>query len=194
MSPFSPEHYLEPLRPLLKREATAPLGPGQPESAFGRQIEAVDVVGTLLSAGARDQTMAEACLAGIYLLHDHLDASHSVSQAISGPTGSFWHGIMHRREPDYPNGKYWFARVGEHPVYGDLQNEACRLSEESPSTARGLFLCNQDHWSPDAFIDYVEAVSGQDGPDEALALAIQQREWELLFDYSYHAAMADRAS
>ncbi|MGF1448299.1 MAG: hypothetical protein ACFB20_02655 [Opitutales bacterium] len=190
MRPFSPENYLEPLRPLLRRNTPAPLGPGQPETSMGERIKAAEVVRTLQAAGAKDADMAEACLAGIYLLHDHLDTSHTLSQSISGPTGSFWHGIMHRREPDYPNGKYWFARVGEHPIYDDLQSEACRLSEENPGTVKGLFICNQDHWNPDAFIDFVEAVSGQGGPDEALALAIQQREWELLFDYSYQSTMA----
>ena len=52
--------------------------------------------------------MAACCLAGVWLLHDYLDESHTISQRIDTPSGSFWHGIMHRREGDFSNAKYWF--------------------------------------------------------------------------------------
>jgi hypothetical protein len=58
----------------------------------------------------------EAVLAGLWLLAGDLDRSHAFSQEIPTPTGSFWHGIMHRREGDYENAKYWFRRVGRHPL------------------------------------------------------------------------------
>src|SRR4051794_12932746 len=40
----------------------------------------------------------QAMLAGLWLYHDWLDSSHTISQALPSATGSFWHAIMHRRE------------------------------------------------------------------------------------------------
>ena len=57
---------------------------------------------------------------GLWLLAGDLDQSHSISQAIETAEGSFWHGIMHRREADFGNAKYWFRRVGSHVVFERL--------------------------------------------------------------------------
>jgi hypothetical protein len=53
-------------------------------------------------------------IAALWLYVDELDKSHVESQAIDTPTGSYWHGIMHRREGDFDNSHYWFDRVGKH--------------------------------------------------------------------------------
>jgi hypothetical protein len=53
--------------------------------------------------------------AAIWLYVDDLDRSHTVSQGIETEEGSFWHGIMHRREGDFSNAKYWFRRAGSLP-------------------------------------------------------------------------------
>lgn len=58
--------------------------------------------------------------AGLWLYVDDLDRSHRVSQQLEGPTGSFWHGIMHRREGDFSNSHYWFSRTGHHPAMDDI--------------------------------------------------------------------------
>lgn len=56
----------------------------------------------------------------LWLLAGELDRSHSISQSDDSPEGSFWHGIMHRRERDFGNAKYWFRRVRSHPAHIDL--------------------------------------------------------------------------
>ncbi|MCH7686784.1 MAG: hypothetical protein IH899_08905, partial [Planctomycetes bacterium] len=74
---------------------------------------------------------AVAVKAGLLLIHDYLDESHTLSQSIQGEgrhsAGDYWHAIMHRREPDDSNSKYWFRRVGEHPIFAALAEQADRV-------------------------------------------------------------------
>jgi hypothetical protein len=59
---------------------------------------------------------AELVKAALYLKHGCLEECHKVAQAVPTPTGNYWHGIMHRHEGDISNSRYWYARVGRHPV------------------------------------------------------------------------------
>jgi len=64
---------------------------------------------------------------GLLLLWDFLDDSHEISQTMEGKgsprTADYWHGIMHRREPDAGNASYWFRRVGHHPAFDHLGSQ-----------------------------------------------------------------------
>lgn len=60
-------------------------------------------------------------VSGLWLLAGDIDRSHTLSQDITNHEGSFLHAIMHRREGDFSNAKYWFNRVGQHPVIDQLQ-------------------------------------------------------------------------
>ena len=128
---------------------------------------------------------ATACLSGIWLLHNYLDQSHVISQDLHCCTGSFWHGIMHRREPDYGNSAYWFRKVDEHPVFGDL---VIQLSpDNADTTALGLICDGQ--WDPFAFIDLCAQASDPADETTKLCQQITSVEWQLLFDYCYHLAI-----
>src|SRR4051812_19203395 len=93
------------------------LGPGKPVAAMREQLEGLSLQNAFAPHPIKDRSMAEACLSGLWLRFDYLDESHEISQSIHNATGSFWHGIMHRREPEYGNAKYWFHRVGQHPAF-----------------------------------------------------------------------------
>jgi len=47
---------------------------------------------------------------------------------------------MHRREPDEDNSRYWWRRVGKHPLAGELGGEALRLGLPGLVSPAGLLL------------------------------------------------------
>ena len=168
---------------LLKDLPPAPLDAGVPNEKVRLPLFALAPERLFAHTGqpVRDQRMAKACLAGLWLRHNFLDESHSLSQEIETPTGSFWHAILHRREGDFGNSRYWFRRVGEHPIFPTL-NEAAATAGW-PATP---------HWNPITLVDRVEQTArlGKDDPTVQLCQMVQQIEWELLFDYSWKQAIA----
>jgi hypothetical protein len=187
-----PGAYAPRIAEVVRDRRLNPLGPGRPNDAVRAQLEELSVATAFAPHEVHDAEMATACLAGLWLVHDFLDEAHTLSQDIATPSGSYWHGLMHRREPDFSNAKYWFHRVGQHPVFALLQAAAAAMAADSPERT-AAFLTTQASWDPFAFIDLCEAVQTGRAKAEALCRQIQQREWELLFDYCYCHALGAKA-
>jgi hypothetical protein len=192
MSDFNPAQYGATFGSLLAAAPLNELGPGKPIAAMKSALDALASKKALEAAFANrrvaDQDMANACLAALWLRFNFFDESHTISQEIHTSTGSFWHGILHRREPDYGNAKYWFHQVGNHPVYPQLNGAARELATASTSDRTAAFLTRQDEWDPFTFVDLVESVANKSSAIEQQCRQIQQLEWELLFDYCYQSA------
>lgn len=190
MSAFDPAVYGTVFADLLKNVRLMPLDPGVGNSSAKAALEALDLELAFAPHHISDRTMAEGCRSAVWLYHDYLDTSHTISQQLDTGTGSYWHGIMHRREPDYPNSKYWFRRIGDHAIYPALKEEAAAIASRTDRLPEETaFLTTQSSWDPNTFIDLCEAANLGRVPAEDLCQRIQQREWELLFDYSYHHAV-----
>ncbi|MDP6042560.1 MAG: hypothetical protein QGG64_28670, partial [Candidatus Latescibacteria bacterium] len=130
---------------------------------------------------------AEGCISAVWLYHNFLDTSHTISQGILTETGSYWHGIMHRREPDFSNSKYWFHKVGYHAIFDTLCQEAAQIASSADGAPEAL--ASQSSWDSAGFVDLcADALEGRSAHDTSCR-EIQQREWELLFDYSYKQAL-----
>ena len=122
----------------------------------------------------------QAALAGLYLYFSCRDEAHEVAQADSSAEGSYWHGILHRQEPDADNASYWFRRVGKHPVFPGLLQAAEDIAAAHPDA--GLHFAKT--WDPFAFIEICERARRQPGSElERAACEIQRAEWQRLFDY-----------
>jgi hypothetical protein len=168
---------------LIREPRLAPLGPGTPNEAVRAKLLALPDEALTAPHPIRDADMAAACRAGLWLHHDFLDESHKISQSIETAEGSYWHGLMHRREPDYANAAYWFRRVGKHPVFAELASEARRLA-----ATESMNVVVPSPWDPFWFIDYCEACAAGRERGEHFARLVQQREWELLFAFCYRHA------
>lgn len=99
----------------------------------------------------KNPQMARGAHAGLFLLSSGWEESHQMAQELDTLEGWYWHGLVHRCEPDWSNARYWFRRVGQHPVYKKLNLDfLSRLSgEHQELEGKG----NPDRWDPFLFID-----------------------------------------
>ena len=137
---------------LLATPEPPELGPGPrngvlPEKTLNDELKKIDA--------------SELLRAAVLVWHDHLDSAHKIVQNIETPDGSYIHAVIHRREPDYSNSKYWFRRVGDHPCFADLS------------------VALRQKWDPLAFVD---ACQRHDPKTESRLREIQATELRLLIE------------
>ncbi len=155
----------EHLKTIFDFSNLAGLGPERRDSAMS--VEAV-----MAAVEGESELTQSAAL----LWHDHLDESHQFSQDISNADGSFLHGIMHRREPDYSNAKYWFNRVGSHPSYPEILKRVTPLV-----TGTSLENLAGAEWDAAAMVNAVS--DARAGSEEYEVLQqVQRVEFEVLLE------------
>jgi len=99
-------------------------------------------------------------IAGLHLWNDDIESCHAIAQATEKPNFNYWHAILHRREGDFGNSKYWYRAVGDdHPVL--LAMKAA-----------------YPNWDPIHFVDHCEKHENTD-----TLMAIQAQEMERLLQF-----------
>lgn len=161
------------------------LGPGSPNIGARSQLAELNIEKIFNGRIIVDQDAARCCLSALWLWHDFLDESHTISQEIHTSDGSYWHGIMHRREPDYGNAKYWFQRVPRHAIFEPLAAAARGLAGKAELDEPAKYLASQTAWDPFRFVDLCTAVARGRSKCEAVAREVARAEWGLLFEDCY---------
>jgi hypothetical protein len=144
----------------------APLPPLGAQSVDG------PLAAVLRSDACEELALPAARRAALWLLAGDLEASHEISQTLGTPLGSFWHGVMHRREGDYSNAKYWFRRAGSLSFYPSL---AAAVREDP----RAEGVLRRDHWDAEHFVDLCCRAVRKDGDLEQACREAQWIEWQV---------------
>ena len=162
-----------------------PLAGGGSVSEKARSLlQGLDAAALFAPSKVAVPDFADAAKGGLFLLLGCLDEAHTIAQGISTTTGSYWHGIMHRQEPDFSNAGYWFRRVKRHEIFPAVREVASRMLPEFLDAAA---------WDPFRFIDACEEVRQCPNATRETALReVQHAEWQLLFDFCCRRALGER--
>ena len=176
--------YSTNIEALLREQHLTPLDAGTPDSSVIEQLDNAFLERLFGKEIITNKTSARLCVAGLWLLHNHLEECHKIAQSIKTSDGSYWHAIMHRREGDFLNSKYWFRRVSEHEIFPELLKKAKKVVTQGDPESQINVLVTQSQWDPLTFVDLCEAAKHGKANAE-FCQSIQQIEWKLLFDYCY---------
>ena len=143
-----------------------------------------------LIPSAQNSAFAELARGGFYLLNDEPEESHQISQSHESATASYWHGIMHRREPDYGNANYWWRQTGSHELFPDIYKLFLTLSNTAKDCTGVKKLSNSMRsWDPKKFTAACEQSEADDNEAmSAFLKEMQHKEMLLLLEYTYGKA------
>lgn len=168
------------IKALLITESLPALGPESRAGALS-----TSALNAKLDALFRDAKLScsqqELIRALLLLWHDHLDASHNISQSIENADGSFIHALMHRREPDYWNAKYWWRRVGTHPAFPEISRRVGEHLKSRGAVKPAAKLLPGGKWDACAFVDLCEQAASNSREVDLLR-EIQRIETEVLLE------------
>jgi hypothetical protein len=179
---------LEGFRSLLAAGGLPDLGPG-PREGVMPQKELMARLDSLMRDAKLPPNSSQLGRGLILLWHDHMEPAHEIAREIENADGSFLHGIVHRREPDYGNAAYWFRRVGSHAAFPKITEAVSGLLKSRNRPDLQAELVPHGEWDPFVFIRLCEKAGDRsDGEVQTeLLREIQGLESNALLDYWLNA-------
>ena len=157
------------------------LGPGPREGVLPAS-EVLAKVDAWLAGQKFSAKTAKLFRAAALLWHDHHDDAHAIVQDDPSSEASFLHAILHRREPDPGNARYWIARVGRHPAYASIARRVGEYLAGDEFKRWRDILMPGGVWDAEAFVD-ATYVSNPREYIYPLFQQVQRIETECLLDY-----------
>jgi len=96
---------------IIKKLDRRGLLPLQPKSSWSEELD----------KAIQSQNVKEIIKSALYLWNDNIHQAHLIAQQINNADGSLCHAILHRREGDFSNSKYWLRHSGNHPAFKPIQ-------------------------------------------------------------------------
>ena len=187
---FDETNYGEAFAAVLNPTRPVAIDAGNPDPQQRSSLLGLTIEKAFAGQDLRDANGAACCISAVWLWHDFLDQSHEISQHIKSTSGSFWHAIMHRREGDFSNAKYWFRKVPEHAVYEEMTAAAeSLLAQESQISISQL--TSEGTWDPFLFVDLCQQAVTVEPSLLPFCQKLTRAEWQLLFDYCYRQACGE---
>jgi hypothetical protein len=145
----------------------------------------------------RDESMAAAVQAMLYLWNGWPDAAEMYAKLAPERERCYIDGIRHRQAGETDASKDAFTQVNGHPIFSHLAlyaSDTIGLSTTPLLKRLRDMIAFGEQWEPFAFGDvYEQARDGRlDPTGEQIVRSLQCREFELLFAYCYEAATGEK--
>lgn len=164
-----PELQAQNLLPILLGQISPPeLGRG-PRPGVWPRAYVESLLEAHLPARSCPEEIRRPIEALVLLWHDHWEAAHQRVQGSETRDASFAHAIVHRREPDYWNSKYWWRRTGHHPCFPELARRVSAYLEAEADTVLAPQLLPGGEWDPLALVELCAAAADLPSADPRLA-------------------------
>lgn len=126
-------------------------------------------------------------LASLWLLEGDLDSAHTHAQKWDSLHGCCWHAIMHRREGDWDNAKYWYQRASKSPVISNFRQTILTQHYYRIVTPELVRPVKVDEFLDD-WVDIHQKAVQPSAPENLVKTlrGLDWIEWQLLLAHCFH--------
>jgi hypothetical protein len=118
---------------------------------------------------------------GLLYAYDAVDEAHRIVQEIKSDEGSYWHAMVHRREGDFENARYWYRRTGWLRLFPEMHARAAGVSS---------LMSRQQDWDPYVLVGLCEQARFGGDVDMRELVGLQKVEFEVMFEGLWREAFS----